>query len=319
MDRIIIIGTSRGGGGIPFGGPDAMRSLIRFDISGLTSPAESAILELTVHSFDNGSSSSVYTVDVHNIVDSTLTPWIEGNGATATYPYAPPGASGTDPAFGVAWAGAGDNPDPAAANNQTQPPFDPLVIASATIDQGVDEREDVIQWDITSLVNSWISGGSNNGIMLTDTTANGLFRGVNFGAREGNIYSLSDAVDGPRLLYEPAVVEVYIDIKPGSDPNCFNINGHGVIPVAILGSELFDVNEINVDTLFFGGLQVRVRGNKGPLCSYELVNDDFFLDLVCHFEDNADNWKPGNGVADITGELQCGTLFMGTDSICIVP
>ena len=33
--------------------------------------------------------------------------------------------------------------------------------------------------------------------------------------------------------------DVEIDIKPGSDPNCFNNNGHGVIPVAILSSNNF--------------------------------------------------------------------------------
>ena len=119
-----------------------------------------------------------------------------------------------------------------------------------------------------------------------------------------------------------AAVDVNIDIKPGSDPNCFNINGHGVVPVAILGSSTFDVNDIDIYSLSFAGLEVRVRGNKGPLCSFEYVNDDEFLDLVCHFEDNADYWSPGNGVADLTGVLLDGTIdgteFKGTDSICVV-
>ncbi len=116
----------------------------------------------------------------------------------------------------------------------------------------------------------------------------------------------------------PAIATVSIDIKPGSDPNCFNINGHGVVPVAILGSAEFDVNDIDIYTLSFAGLEVRIRGKKGPLCSYEYVNEDEYLDLVCHFEDNTDYWEPGDGVADVTGQLADGTEFKGTDSICVV-
>ena len=116
----------------------------------------------------------------------------------------------------------------------------------------------------------------------------------------------------------PETSTISIDIKPGSDPNCFNINGHGVIPVAILGSDVFNVNDIDTETLFFAGLQVRVRGNRGPLCSYEYVNDDDFLDMVCHFEDSPDLWSPGDGVAELSGLLLDGTSFKGTDSICVV-
>jgi hypothetical protein len=116
-------------------------------------------------------------------------------------------------------------------------------------------------------------------------------------------------------------VPVTIDIKPGSDPNCFNINGHGVIPVAILGSADLDVMDIKTDeTLSFNGLAVRVRGKKGPLCSIEDSNGDEFLDLVCHFEDDTDEWLTGsNESATLTGELIDGTPIEGSDSICIVP
>ena len=114
-------------------------------------------------------------------------------------------------------------------------------------------------------------------------------------------------------------LNVGIDIKPGSDPNCFNLNGHGVIPVAINGSADFDVYDVDLDTLLFDGLQVRVRGNKGPLCSIKDWNSDGILDLVCHFEDDPGNWTGGDSTATLTGNLLDGTTFAGTDSICIVP
>lgn len=122
--------------------------------------------------------------------------------------------------------------------------------------------------------------------------------------------------------------ELSIDIKPGSDPNCFNINDHGVIPVAILGGADFDVTIIDTDTLIFAGLEVRVRGNKGPLCHMEDVSGDFtnpegapdgYLDLVCQFEDNASMWSPGNSEAELEGELFDGTPIKGSDSICVKP
>jgi len=110
-----------------------------------------------------------------------------------------------------------------------------------------------------------------------------------------------------------------IDIKPGSYPNCFNINGHGVIPVAVLGDGEFDVSAIDVETLYFAGLAVRVRGNQQPSCGSEDVNDDGYQDLVCKFEDDASAWNAGNGVATLTSELLDGTLVSGTDTICVVP
>lgn len=112
---------------------------------------------------------------------------------------------------------------------------------------------------------------------------------------------------------------VAIDVKPGSDPNCFNLNGNGVIPVAILGEPDFDVTAINPDSLLFDGLAVRVRGRRGPLCSFEEVTGDAYLDLVCHFEDDPDFWSGGETSATVTGELFDGTAIEGTDEICIVP
>ena len=92
------------------------------------------------------------------------------------------------------------------------------------------------------------------------------------------------------------------------------------MPAAILGSDSFDVANVNVNTVTLGALEVRMRGNKGPLCGIEDVNDDGFDDLVCHFEDDPDFWEPNdNDTATLAGQLLDGTEFEGTDALCIVP
>jgi streptogramin lyase len=126
------------------------------------------------------------------------------------------------------------------------------------------------------------------------------------------------APHGIAIVPASTIIAVYIDIKPGSDPNCFNLNGHGVIPVAINGTDDFDVGQIEVGSLKFDGLAVRVRGKKGPLCSIEDWNNDGEQDMVCHFEDDPAYWTGGDATATLTGELIDGTPFEGTDSICIV-
>jgi len=138
-------------------------------------------------------------------------------------------------------------------------------------------------------------------------------------AHDGSALFVSDHDGDVIYRIRASVITVEIDIKPGGYPNCFNLNGHGVIPVAVNGSADFDVYDIDVNTLLFDGLNVRVRGNKGPLCSIEDWNGDGFLDMVCHFEDDPVNWVDGDSTATLTGNLLDTTPMEGTDSICIVP
>ncbi len=131
--------------------------------------------------------------------------------------------------------------------------------------------------------------------------------------------------------WEPEIefftVPVVIDIKPGSDPNAININGKGVIPVAILGSTEFDVSWVDITTLDFAGLDVNVKGNGAPQCSFDDVSGpelvpDGFTDLVCQFADDPTTWEPGDAVATLTGNLLPefgGVAFSASDEIKIVP
>ena len=205
MQGLLHVGTSRGGGGLPFGGADAERVLIRFNLGALTGPVAHAELQLTVGGpgYYPNLPSTTYTVDVHRILSAPpLTPWVEGNGfegPNETATGGPPGSVFVNEAFGVAWAGAGDNPDPFAQNNTTQPPFDPVPAARALIIQGRDAPGTIIRWDLTTLVNAWFAGTPNEGIVLRDPTASGTFREVYLESREG-IEPGYPHVPGPTLV-----------------------------------------------------------------------------------------------------------------------
>jgi len=205
QQEFIMVGTGRGGDGKPFGSADAMRSLIRFDLSRVP-PVRltSALLELTLHSFDGIPSSSVFelpptfTVDVHRILDSsTLTPWVEGNGFEGDASPRPPMSTDPDTAFGVAWEGSD-------ANNFDQPLFAEEVTASLLVEDvffSGDPAGQVVHINVTDLVQDWLDGiASNQGLLLRDVTSEGYFRGIRFGAREGGLYGVPGAVTGPRLL-----------------------------------------------------------------------------------------------------------------------
>lgn len=125
----------------------------------------------------------------------------------------------------------------------------------------------------------------------------------------------------PFAILEP-VIPVSIDIKPGSYPNTFNKNGSGVIPVAILGSDDFDVTKVDPFTLLLGSMAVKVKNNGTPQCSLQDVNADGFMDLVCQFQDDASTWAEGTSTATLTGRLKTeygGNRIEGSDEIRIVP
>ncbi len=56
----------------------------------------------------------------------------------------------------------------------------------------------------------------------------------------------------------------YLDIKPGSCPNPVNPRSKGVVPVAIIGSESFDVTQIDIDSLLLARAD-GVGGAAAPL------------------------------------------------------
>ena len=197
-------------------------------------------------------------------------------------------------------------------------------VASNTVIQTVSAGSGPFGLDITldgTLL--YVANHTNNGtVSVINTTTLTIVNTIPAGTQP---VAMGRFIGGP-INCSP-VLNVAIDIKPGSFPNCFNIDGNGVIPVAILGSTNFDVTDIDVNTLSFAGLDVRVRGNNTRQCSVEDVSGNFtspegdpdgYPDLVCQFVDDPNLWSPDDGTATLTGNLLDGTPIEGTDSICLV-
>jgi hypothetical protein len=118
---------------------------------------------------------------------------------------------------------------------------------------------------------------------------------------------------------ELATALVEIDIKPGSDSNPIQPYGRGILPVAILGSETFDVMDVDVTTLALGpdaGAPSHDLTKPGLFEDHlRDVNDDGFTDLVSHYRTQETGISPDNAEACITGDLLDGTPFEGCDVI----
>jgi hypothetical protein len=119
---------------------------------------------------------------------------------------------------------------------------------------------------------------------------------------------------------------VSIDIMPGVANGCIKTgNKKGVIPVAILGSAVFDATRVNPFTCSLEGLNVSTQGKQNkPQARIVDINYDGYNDLVLQFANKVGTFTVGQTSATLTGELYpvgVGTTetISGSDTICVIP
>lgn len=127
----------------------------------------------------------------------------------------------------------------------------------------------------------------------------------------------ADATGNAHLYRLSLMLEVAIDIRPGSRRNPINPLSRGVIPVALLTTgagarEDFDAWDVDPLTILFGPAGAPIVHAQGHAMD---VDGDGDLDRILHFRTQQTGIRCGDTEATLTGTTFDGQAIQGVDAI----
>jgi hypothetical protein len=194
------------------------------------------------------------------------------------------------------------------------------VTTNNLVDAIVYDTNDADDPGLLVLLNNGQPQGDENGGGDKDNHSNSRCPNGRGGAR--NTHRYVQTIPSPALnnVCDPAL-EATIDIRPDSDTNPINCTSErGVIPIAILSTEVFDATMVDHTTVSFeGACEMHVNKKTGELRRHEEdVDANGYNDLVFHFAVSDSNLDCYSTEGTIMGETFDGQAFQGSDIVHMV-
>ncbi|HEY3567661.1 MAG TPA: hypothetical protein VGP73_06985 [Thermoanaerobaculia bacterium] len=116
----------------------------------------------------------------------------------------------------------------------------------------------------------------------------------------------------PVRILADCVIQVAVDLKPGSFPNTVNPQSRGVLPVAIWSTGAFDASLVDPASVRFGATGKEAAPDHFDL---EDLNADGHLDLILQFRTQETGISCDTTSVSLTGRTFSGQPIAGSDSL----
>lgn len=193
--------------------------------------------------------------------------------------------------------------------------LDHLIFRVTGLALGMEPRLRILEEDgtteiVTATIDQLVDGAAYLAVAVPVNGNADLHAEVSHATGGTGMYQFSA---GQRIFSDPPLFE--IDIKPDTEENPINPGSRGRIPVVILGSQIYDVGDVDVSTLAFGP-------DGSPASHPRGVFDDFdgdgLTDYLNHYSTSASGIALGDEEACLTGKVS-DVPFIACDEIQTVP